>query len=447
MSYIPNTDADIKAMLKEIGVQSAEDLFSHIPEELRVKGGLDLPDPLSEMELLNHLRELSDANANVAQYISFLGGGVYHHFVPSVVRHITGRSEFLTSYTPYQPEVSQGTLQAIFEFQTLMCMLTHMDVSNASLYDGATAAAEAALMSLRANRRKRVIVSRSVHPEYREVMKTYLRSNDCEVVEIPYAGNGMTDLDVLEKIMNDSVSSVVIQSPNFFGIVEDLAACEKVIHREGALFIAVFSEPLSFGILKPPGEYGADIVCGEGQSFGIPAGFGGPCLGILTCRKELLRTMPGRIAGRTVDRGGRTAYVLTLTAREQHIRREKATSNICTNQGLCALTAAVYLAALGKQGLRKLAVMNHERTEYAKKGLKEIKGISPRFSAPTFNEFVIRTGHDPALIEEKLLAKKILPGIGLGRYYDELSDCMLLTVTEMNGEEEIGALCNALGEI
>ncbi len=447
MSYIPNTDADIEAMLKEIGVQSAEALFEHIPDELRMKGGLDLPEPMTEMELMDHLRELSRANANVDDFISFLGGGVYHHFIPSVVKHLTGRAEFFTSYTPYQPEVSQGTLQAIFEYQTLMCMLTHMDVSNASLYDGATAAAEAVLMSLRTNKRERVVVSRSVHPEYREVIKTYLRSGDRETVEIPYTENGVTDLGALEQIIDDSVSCVVIQSPNFFGVVEDLAACEQVIHRQGALFVAAFSEPLSFGILQPPGVYSADIVCGEGQSLGMPPGFGGPYLGVLTCRKELLRTMPGRIAGKTVDSEGRTAYVLTLTAREQHIRREKATSNICTNQGLCALTAAVYLASLGKQGFRSLAIMNHERAEYAKRQIMKIDGFSLKFDAPTFNEFVIRTDKDTAQVEEKLVHKMILPGIRLGRYDAGLSDCMLVAVTEMNGQEKIDAFCRALGEV
>jgi len=447
MSYIPNTDADIEAMLKDIGVPSAEDLFSHIPAELRLKGELSLPGPLPEMELVDHLREMSGANANIDEYVSFLGGGAYHHFIPAAVSYLTSRSEFLTSYTPYQPEVSQGTLQSIFEYQTLMCMLTGMDVSNASLYDGATAAAEAALMSLRTTRRSRVLVSRSVHPQYREVMKTYLQSNDCELVDVPYTECGATDVDELDKILDNSFASLVVQSPNFFGVIEDLAACEQAAHGVGALLIASFSEPLAFGILKPPGAYGADIVCGEGQSLGMPVGFGGPYLGILTCKKQLLRTMPGRVAGRTVDIRGRTAYVLTLTAREQHIRREKATSNICTNQGLCALTAAAYLASLGKRGFRKLAVTNHERAKYAKREITKVKGISLRFSGRTFNEFVIKTSSDPALLEKKLLEKKILPGIRLGRYNEELGDCILVTVTEMNSREEIDTLCRALKEI
>jgi len=446
MSYIPNTDADIEAMLKEIDVQSVHNLFAHIPDDLLLRGDLEIPGPLSEMELLDHLKDLSRANAHVGEYVSFLGGGIYNHFIPSVVRHLAGRSEFYTSYTPYQPEVSQGTLQAIFEYQTLMCMLTHMDVSNASLYDGATAAAEAVLMSLRTNKRSSVIVSASVHPEYRQVIQTYLRNNDYEMLEIPYNERGETDVGALEKTIDDSCSCVVVQSPNFFGIVEDLRVYEKVIHREGALFITTFSEPLAFGILNPPGMYGADIVCGEGQSLGIPVGFGGPSLGILTCRKELLRQVPGRIVGKTIDREGHTAYVLTLSAREQHIRREKATSNICTNQGLCALTAGVYIASLGKRGIRKLAILNHERTEFAKKELMKVGGIALRFLGSTFNEFVIRTSNNPAGIVERLAERKIFPGVQLGRYYKNLSDCMLVTVTEMNGQEEINALCQAFGE-
>jgi glycine dehydrogenase subunit 1 len=291
-----------------------------------------------------------------------------------------------------------------------------------------------------------VLVSRCVNPEYRKVMRTYLDSNDREMVEVPYTEQGGTDFDELAKLIDDSIASVVIQTPNFFGVIEDLAACGKVAHGAGSLFIAAFSEPLAFGILKPPGEFGADIVCGEGQSLGIPVGFGGPYLGILTCQKHLLRNMPGRVAGRTVDRKGRTAYVLTLTAREQHIRREKATSNICTNQGLCALTAAIYLVSLGKQGFRQLAVMNHGRAEYAKSEISKIDGISLRFNGPTFNEFVIETDRDSELLERKLLQKKILPGVRLGSSYDELGSCILVTVTEMNSNDEIEALCRVLKE-
>jgi glycine dehydrogenase subunit 1 len=447
MGYIPNTDRDIEAMLKEIGADSADELFSSIPEKLRFTSGLGIPDGISEMELLEQLRALSGANASTHDHVSFLGGGAYNHFIPSLVGQLTGRSEFYTSYTPYQPEVSQGTLQAIFEYQSLMCMLTGMDVSNASLYDGSSAAAEAVLMSLRANRRDRVLVSRSVNPEYRAVIDTYLRANDREVVEIPLSQEGVTDIDGLAAVLDGSVSCVVVQSPNYFGIMEDLGGVESVVHGAGALFVAAFSEPLAFGILRPPGEYGADIVCGEGQSLGIPIGYGGPYLGILTADKRLIRSMPGRIVGKSVDRRGHTAYVLTLTAREQHIRRERATSNICTNQGLCALTATVYLAALGKRGFRDLAILNHERAEYARGELAKVAGITLKFPGPIFNEFVIQTDKDPALIEEKLARRGILPGIPLGRYHDELRDCMLVSVTEMNSTGDIDRLCVEIGSL
>jgi len=444
MSYIPNTDADIRQMLEEIGVRSANDLFHHIPDDLRVKKELDLPGPLSELELLAHMEKISRENANLHEYSSFLGGGVYYHFIPPVVGHLTSRSEFYTAYTPYQPEISQGTLQAIFEYQTLMCMLTGMDVSNASVYDGASSAAEAARMSLRVKKKNRIVVSKTLHPEYRKVIKTYVNSSDKEMVEVAYNDRGVTDIDELSRVLDDSVSCVIMQSPNFFGVIEEPGRYEKIIHKSGSLYIAAFTEPLAFGMLRPPGTFGADIVCGEGQSLGIPPGFGGPYLGILTCKKDLVRNMPGRIVGRTIDKNGRTAFVLTLAAREQHIRREKATSNICTNQGLCALTAAVYLTALGKQGLRKVSCFNHSRAEYAKSELCKIDGINLKFNSQTFNEFVIQTTEDPAVIEEKLLEKRILPGIPLKRFYRELSDCLLVAVTEMNSVEEIDELCSSL---
>jgi glycine dehydrogenase subunit 1 len=445
MSYIPNTDGDLEVMLKEIGVNSPDELFSSVPGKLRFTGEFRIPEGMSEMELLKHLGELSSSNASTQSHVSFLGGGTYNHYVPSLVGQLSGRSEFYTSYTPYQPEISQGTLQAIFEYQSLMCMLTNMDVSNASLYDGASAAAEAVLMSLRTNRRNKVIISRSVNPEYRKVINTYLRSNDREIIEIPVSPKGVTDIDALTTELDESVSCVVVQYPNYFGILEDLDACESIIHETGALFVVTFSEPLAFGVLRPPGEYGADIVCGEGQSFGIPLGFGGPYLGILTAKKQLLRTMPGRIVGKTIDRKGATAYVLTLTAREQHIRREKATSNICTNQGLCALTATIYLAALGKRGFRDLAILNHERSEYARRELAKVRGIALQFDGPTFNEFVIQSNRDLAVIEDELIGRGIIPGIALGECYDELRDCMLVSVTEMNSTEDIDRLCDALG--
>jgi glycine dehydrogenase subunit 1 len=443
-SYIPNTEEDIEGMLSEIGVEKAEDLFSHIPQELMFKGSLNLPKPLSEQEVLDNLSRLSYMNADTRSYTSFLGGGVYNHFIPPVVSHLVGRSEFYTSYTPYQPEVSQGTLQAIFEYQTLMCMLTGMEVSNASLYDGASATAEAVLMAGRVTGRKKIILSRTLNPQYRDVIKTYCRGFDGEIFELPYDESGKTDIHALDDSIDGETSCVVVQLPNFFGIIEDLEKYEPIVHKNGALFIVAFSEPVAFGIIKPPGDFGADVACGEGQSLGLPPGYGGPYLGIFTSKGSLVRNIPGRIVGESVDAEGRRAFVLTLSAREQHIRREKATSNICTNEGLCALAATVYLSALGKQGIRKIALINHKRSEYAKRCLKEIGGFHLRFNSPTFNEFVIRSELDPAMIERKLIKKKIIPGFRLGRYFRELGDCLLVTVTEMNTIDDIERFCEAL---
>ena len=379
MRYIPNTDSDIKKMMEEIGVKEATDLFSTVPKDLLLDKKLDLPSSLSEIELLSFMEKLGEKNAHTGSYKSFLGGGVYSHFIPSVVKSIVSRSEFYTSYTPYQPEVSQGTLQAMFEFQTLMCGLFGMDISNASLYCGASSAAEAVLMALRIKKGKTVIVSEAVNPEYRRVIKTYCENGTAAVVEAPYGQDGATDKERLKELIDDDTAAVVVQSPNFFGIIEDLEEQGRLIHEKDALFISVFTEPVAYGLLKPPGELGCDICCGEGQSFGIPPGFGGPHLGILTAKEKFLRNIPGRIVGKTCDGEGREAYVLTLTAREQHIRREKAKSNVCTNQGLCALMATVYLEGLGKSGIKKLASTNHGRTEYAKKKLLEVGYADLRF--------------------------------------------------------------------
>jgi glycine dehydrogenase subunit 1 len=444
MRYIPNTDDDLKAMLKEIGVKHAGELFSAVPGELILEEELNLPSSLSEIELLTVMERLAEENAHAGSYKSFLGGGIYNHFIPSAVKSIVSRSEFYTSYTPYQPEVSQGTLQAMFEFQTLMCQLLSMGVSNASLYCGASSTAEAVLMALRIKRSSTVVVSKAVHPDYRRVIRTYCSNGTVRIVEAPYDGNGVTDTDCLKELIDDDTAAVVIQSPNFFGVIEDLDQQEKLIHGKGALFISVFTEPVAFGLLKPPGEYGADICCGEGQSLGIPPGFGGPHLGILTAKEEYLRNIPGRIVGKTVDEEGREAYVLTLTAREQHIRRDKARSNICTNQGLCALTATVYLEGLGKSGIRKLALSNYRRAEYTKKKLCEIEYIKSVFGGPTFNEFVIRPDCDPEEIVQRLLEKKILVGIPLGRWYPDLKDCLLVTVTELLSKEDIDFLFEAM---
>lgn len=444
MRYIPNTDADIDVMLKKIGVRDVADLFRAVPAEYILKDDLALPPSLSEQDLLSHMYDLGGENAHAGNYKCFLGGGVYSHFIPSVVPRIVSRSEFYTAYTPYQPEVSQGTLQAMFEFQTLMCELLGMDVSNASLYCGASSTAEAVLMALRAKKGGTVIVSEAVHPEYRQVIKTYCGNGAASIVEVPFDESGATDTDRLGALMNGEIAAVVVQSPNFFGVVEDLEQYEKAVHEKNALLICAFTEPVSFGILRPPGEYGADICCGEGQSFGIPQGFGGPHLGILTAKETLLRNVPGRIVGRAKDEDGRDSYVLTLTAREQHIRREKAKSNVCTNQGLCALIATVYLEGLGKSGIRELGLTNHRRAEYAKEKLGGVSWIERRFDGPTFNEFVLKLGRDPNEVVSRLLEKKMIAGIPLGNFYPGLEDCLLVTVTELVSPEDIDALAEAL---
>ncbi len=444
MRYIPNTDTDIQDMLSDINVKNVEELFEIVPREFLLREDLNLPHALSEYELLSHMMRLSEENANAQDYRFFIGGGVYHHFIPSVVRHLVSRSEFYTSYTPYQPEISQGTLQAMFEFQTLISMLLGMEVSNASLYDGATSVAEAALMAVRLKKKTKIVVAKSVHPDYRKVMETYCSGNENEIIEIPYDENGMTDMKQFESAVAGGVSCAVLQSPNFFGIIEDLGKYGKIIHEKDALFIAAFSEPLAFGVLKPPGDFGADMCCGEGQSLGIPMGFGGPYLGILTAKKQYVRNMPGRIVGLTEDQNGRQAYVLTLSAREQHIRREKAKSNVCTNQGLCALMAAVYLSGLGKTGIRRVSGICHARAEYAKEKIARLGAVKLKFFSPTFNEFVIKVDADSETLEKRLIEKKIIAGIQMEKFYPELRNCILLTFTETNTAEDIDILCEAL---
>lgn len=450
MRYIPNTKDNIESMIKEIGLKSEADMFKNIPLLLEEK--LNLPGPLSESALIKRMKNMSDLNAHVQEYASFLGGGTYHHFIPSIISHLTGRSEFYTAYTPYQPEISQGTLQAIFEYQTFMCGLIAMDVSNASMYDGASSAAEAVLMALRTTKKLKIIISETVNPEYRRVIKTYLSGpltgHSAEVFEIPFDKQGKTDVNKLESIIDKNTACAVIQTPNFFGIIEDLSTCESIIHKNGALLVAVFSEPIAYGLLKPPGMFNADITAGEGQSLGLPPGFGGPYLGVLVSKSKFLRSMPGRIVGETTDKNGERAFVLTLSAREQHIRREKSTSNICTNEGLCALAAAIYLSSLGKQGIRKIARINYDKSAYTRNKLSTIPGVKLKFSSPTFNEFVIETKKNSMeTVKELSLNKKILAGIPIGRFYKNLSNCLLITVTEMNTKEEIENLCNGLREL
>jgi glycine dehydrogenase subunit 1 len=442
MRYLPHTEDDISAMLKVVGVGSLEELFPTVPEDCRRKESLNLPEPLTEWELDRHMASLAATMAAMPEYKVFVGAGSYEHFVPASVLSLLGRSEFVTSYTPYQPEVSQGTLQGIFEYQTLICRLLGMEVANASMYDGASALAEGLLMATRISKKKKVAISRLIHPHYREVVKTYLWPTGCELVELPYLENGRTDLSPLSGMT--ALAAIAIQTPNFFGCVEDLAALRERASEREAMTVVSFTEALAFGLLRNPGSYGADIVCGEGQSLGIPQSYGGPSLGIFASSMKYVRSMPGRLVGKTVDQDGRRGFVLTLATREQHIRRERATSNICTNQGLCALGAAMYMASLGKQGLRELAKLNYDRAQYLKRRLKE-SGFTIRFDSPTFNEFVVEF---PAHFErtyERLLGQKIVPGLPLAPYYPELSNHYLMGVTETKTKEDMDALVKGIG--
>ena len=438
--YIPHTREDIRNMLDAIGVRDLEDLFDAIPKEYKLSRPLNLPEPLSEPDLVRHFQGLESPMMS-----SFLGAGAYHHFIPAVVSNLVSRSEFYTAYTPYQPEISQGTLQAIFEYQTLMCQLTGMDVSNASMYDGASSLAEAVLMANRMTRRKKVLLSQAVHPEYRRVIQTYLPSDQQEIVLVPYQKDeGRTDEKILFDLLKEDVSAVVLQTPNFFGVIEDLQSIGERVHDIGGLMIASFSEAVAYGILRPPGLMGADIVAGEGQSLGIPMSYGGPYLGVFTTRERFIRNMPGRLVGETIDLEGKRGFVLTLATREQHIRRERATSNICTNEGLCALMATVFLSCLGKEGLKELALMNLSKADYAKKAVSRIRGCKLIFTAPTFNEFVIEIEREPEKVLLKLKEEKILGGVPLKRFYPELDHHFLVTVTEMNKKEEIDRWAEAL---
>jgi len=442
--YIPSTDKDREEMLRAIGVEKIEELFSDIPPEVRyVK--FNLPEPLSEAEILREIRQMAEMNADLDHYTCFLGAGAYNHFVPSVVKYVLSRGEFYTAYTPYQPEISQGTLQSIFEYQTMICQLTGMEVANASHYDGATSMAEAALMAYNIHRRKRhkVIVSPAVHPEYRQVLRTYVRGMDINVVgdENPEA-----DIQDLLSLLDQDTICFIIQNPNFFGELEPVEGLADKIHEAGAIFVVVI-DPISLGLFKPPGQYGADIVVGEGQPLGNPVAFGGPYLGIFATKMEYVHRMPGRLVGETVDTEGKRGFVLTLSAREQHIRREKATSNICTNQALCALAAGVYLAVMGKEGLRKVAELCYHKAHYAAKRIGEIPGYEVLNKKPFFKEFVVRCPLPPQEINRRLLQHKIIGGYDLGRDYPHLKDCMLLCVTELNTKEEIDKLAELLAEM
>jgi glycine dehydrogenase subunit 1 len=446
MRYIPHTEDDIRQMLAAIGVGSTEDLLEGIPPSVRLNRGLRLPEALAEGDLLRAFSRLAALNATASTHISFLGGGAYDHFIPAVVDHLISRSEFATAYTPYQPEISQGTLQAIFEFQTMVCQLTGLDVANASMYDGASACAEGALMAVRATRRNKILISLALHPEYRQTIRTYCRFLQLQMIEIPFDSSGATDLAALEGAIDDSTAAVVAGYPNFFGVIEDLSALAAAAHRCGARLLAATQEPIALGLLKSPGELGADIVAGEGQSFGLPLSYGGPYLGFFAARQKDLRLMPGRLVGETVDREGRRGFVLTLATREQHIRREKATSNICSNQGLCALAATVYLSLLGKKGVREVAVHNLSKAAYAREQIAGLPGFRLPFDGPVFNEFVVEGPEDAAGLLSRLEGKGILGGISLGRYYPEMTNRFLVCTTEQNSREQIDTLVRALAE-
>jgi glycine dehydrogenase subunit 1 len=445
MSYVSLSDQDKKEMLDRIGVSSPEDLFCCFPEDIRLKRGLHLPAAMPEPELLRHFEALAAKNV-YTKCLSFLGAGSYVHFIPSVVDYLSSRGEFVTPYTPYQPEVSQGTLQVIFEYQTLICQLTGMDIANASLYDGASAAAEAVLMAHRLNGKSKVLVARSLHPQYRETIGTYTKNLAVTVEETGFGENGEIDLEALAEKLDKDVSAVMVQSPNFFGVVENLKKIGELVHSHQALFIVTVAEATSLGILEAPGRLGADIVCGEAQSFGLAPSFGGPYLGFMGCMKDFLRQLPGRIAGQTKDVDGNRGFVLTLSTREQHIRREKATSNICTNQALCALRATIFLETLGQLGLKEMALQNIQKANYAADRLARVKGVKKKFAGKFFNEFVLEFPKDIQKVNDDLKHKGVVGGLALGRFYPELKNCGLFCVTEVHQKEEIDRLASLVEE-
>jgi len=457
--YLPNTEEDREKMLREIGAQSIDELFADIPEELRRKAQLNLPPALSEPELMRHLRTFAAQNIPLGErpdetvafaqspvpnsLIPFLGAGIYDHYIPPVVQHIISRNEFYTAYTPYQAEASQGTLQATFEYQSLICDLTGMEVSNASLYDGASALAEAVLMAHSINGRTKVILPKTLHPHWRQVVQTYASGMKLQFVDAPYLSDeGITDPDFVRKVCDEETCCVVVQHPNFFGCLERVSELEAIAHQVRALFIVAF-DPISLGVLKPPGEYNADIAVAEGQCLGLPPSFGGPLLGIFTCKREFIRKMPGRLVGETVDARGQRGFVLTLQVREQHIRRERATSNICTNQALCAIAAAVYLALMGKQGIRQVAELCAQKAHYLAEQLERI-GVPRLFAAPFFKEFAVKLPVDPEALNKALVAKGFLGGLPLKCYYPEHANGWLLAVTEKRTKTEMDTFVEAV---
>ncbi|HYX68159.1 MAG TPA: aminomethyl-transferring glycine dehydrogenase subunit GcvPA [Terriglobales bacterium] len=441
MRYLPKSSTERTAMLREIGARSIDDLFAPIPAEYRLQGDLNIPRAFAESEIVDYFRQRSQDNA--AGYTLFLGAGAYQHYRPVVIDSLISRGEFFTAYTPYQAEISQGTLQAIFEFQTMICELTGMEVANASMYDGSTAVPESVMMAARATGRHRAVVARSLHPEHREVLATYTQHQGLPVSLVGFGESGRVDLAALEKAVTDETACVVIQSPNFFGTIEDVAAVADLAHKKGALLVVSIAEAVSLGIVRPPVE--ADIVCMEAQSFGIPLGFGGPYAGVIATKEKFVRQIPGRLVGQTVDGKGKRGFCLTLSTREQHIRREKATSNICTNQALVALMANIFMTIYGREGMKELAKQNLAKTAYAAgEFAKKAKVLFA--GAPRFNEFVVVTKEDPHAINRRLLDQRIVGGFPLAKFYPELGNAALWCCTEMTTRQAIDAAVKAVGQ-
>jgi len=441
MHYHPLTEEDREEMLRAIGVRSFEDLLQSIPAQLRVKK-LSLPEATSELELRRELESLGRENQNTKTLLSFLGAGSYEHFIPAALPQLLSRNEFYTAYTPYQPEASQGSLQTIFEYQSLITELTGMDVSNASHYDGATSLAEAGILALRHTGRRKLLIARSVHPHFRGVLQAYLEAADFTLEEFGFEKDGRFRKGEFEKLFTEDVGGVIFQTPNFLGVVEDLEGVAEKVHQAGALLI-LCTNPLSLGVLRAPGEWGADLAVGEGQVLGIPMNFGGPYLGFFAASRELVRKIPGRLAGMTIDQEGRRAFVLTLQAREQHIRRERASSNICTNQALCALAGCIYLTLLGKEGIREAGELNLDRANYLRKEIGSIKGFKID-SAPVFNEFVVRSEKPFSQIASRLAGEGILPGLDLSHFYPELKGAFLVCATETKTKVDLDRFVKAL---
>jgi len=446
MSYISLSDKDKKEMLAMIGVSSVGDLFETIPKNLRLDKPLDIPPALSEPEVEDLFKSIAGQNT-YPNFLSFLGAGAYGHYIPAVVDYLSSRGEFISPYTPYQAEVSQGTLQIIFEFQTLICQLTGLDISNASLYDGASGAAEAVLMADRVKGKNRVLLARTLHPEYRQVINTYTRNIGIAVEEVGFGQTGEVDIQDLKSKLNEETSAVLIQSPNFLGVIEEIQKISDLSHQAKALSVIVINEAISLGLLQAPGSLGADIVTGEGQSLGLPLSFGGPYLGFMACREEFLRQFPGRIAGETADVDGKRGFVLTFSTREQHIRRERATSNICTNQAWCAVRAALFLETLGKSGMRDMAEQNLQKAHYALEKLSQIQGVKQKFPGPFFNEFVIELPTEWEPLNQTLKEKGIIPGLSLEEFFPDLRNCLLICVTEMHKKQDIDRFAAELEEV